>query len=30
MNTNAIERVRSGAIRTFADAFVLRKEDKDG
>lgn len=30
MNANAIERVRSGAIRTFADAFILRKEDKDG
>jgi hypothetical protein len=27
MNANAIERVRSGAIRTFADAFILKKED---
>ncbi len=30
MNANAIERVRSGALRTFSDAFILRKEDKDG
>jgi hypothetical protein len=30
MNANAIERVRSGAIRTFADAFIIRKEGKDG
>jgi hypothetical protein len=27
MNANAIERVRYGAIRTFADAFVIRKKD---
>lgn len=29
MNSQAIERVRSGAIRAFADAFVLRR-DKHG
>jgi predicted transcriptional regulator len=28
MSTNAIERLRTGAIRAFADAFILRK-DKD-
>jgi hypothetical protein len=28
MSANAIERLRSGAIRAFADAFVFRK-DKD-
>lgn len=25
MSTNAIERLRTGALRTFADAFILRK-----
>lgn len=31
MNANAIERVRSGALRTFSDAFIIRKkEDNDG
>jgi hypothetical protein len=30
MNANAIERVRSGAVRTFAEAFILRKDKKDG
>ena len=29
MSTNAIERLRTGAMRAFADAFILRK-DKDG
>ena len=30
MSTNAIERVRTAALRTFVDAFVLRKhKDKD-
>jgi hypothetical protein len=29
MSTNAVERVRTAAIRTFADAFVLGKK-KDG
>jgi hypothetical protein len=28
MNANAIERVRTAAIRTFADAFVLRSKPK--
>lgn len=28
MSTNAIERLRTGAMRAFADAFILRK-DKD-
>ncbi|HEY6728056.1 MAG TPA: hypothetical protein VI197_28800 [Polyangiaceae bacterium] len=30
MSANAIERVRTGAIRTFADAFVLGKKKTDG
>jgi len=30
MSANAIERVRTAALRTFADAFVLRKDKKDG
>jgi hypothetical protein len=30
MTSNAIERVRTAALRTFVDAFVLRKDkDKD-
>lgn len=30
MNTHALERVRSEAIKTFADAFLLRKKKPDG
>ena len=30
MSANAIERVRSGAIRTFADAFIIGIVDKNG
>ena len=30
MSTNAIERLRSGALNAFADAFILRGKDKDG
>jgi hypothetical protein len=30
MSTNAIERLRSSAARTFADAFLLRGKRKDG
>jgi hypothetical protein len=30
LTANAIERVRSGAIRLFADAFVLGRGKKDG
>ncbi|MDZ4695912.1 MAG: hypothetical protein SGI86_12255 [Deltaproteobacteria bacterium] len=31
MNTNAIDRVRTGAMHLFADAFILgRKRDKNG
>jgi hypothetical protein len=30
MSTNAIERVRSGAIRAFSDSFVIKKKDSDG
>lgn len=31
MSANAIERVRSGAVRAFADAFIVRKKkDDDG
>lgn len=30
MSANAIERVRSGAIRLFADAFLLGRSKKDG
>lgn len=30
MSANAIERVRTAALRTFADAFILRKDKKDG
>jgi hypothetical protein len=29
MSTNAIERLRTAALHTFADAFVLKKKDKD-
>jgi hypothetical protein len=30
MSTNAIERLRSGALSAFADAFILRGKGKDG
>lgn len=30
MSANAIERVRTAALRTFADAFLLSKDKKDG
>jgi hypothetical protein len=30
MSTNAIERLRSGAISAFADAFILGSKRKDG
>ena len=30
MSSNAIDRVRTGAIRTFADAFILGKKKTDG
>lgn len=30
MSTNAIERVRTAALRAFADAFVLRKDKDNG
>ena len=30
MSANAIERVRTAALRTFSDAFILRKDKKDG
>ena len=30
MSANAIERVRTAALHTFADAFVLKKKDSDG
>lgn len=29
MSANAIERVRTAALHTFADAFVLKKKDSD-
>ena len=29
MSTNAIDRVRTAALHTFADAFVLKKKDTD-
>jgi predicted ArsR family transcriptional regulator len=29
MSANAIERLRTAALQTFADAFVLSKKDKD-
>jgi hypothetical protein len=30
MSANAIERLRTAALHTFADAFVLKKDGKDG
>jgi hypothetical protein len=30
MSTNAIERLRSGALNAFADAFILGSKRKDG
>jgi DNA-binding IscR family transcriptional regulator len=30
MSANAVERVRTGALRMFAEAFVLRKDKDDG
>ena len=30
MSANAIEGVRTAALRAFADAFILRKDKKDG
>lgn len=30
MSANAIQRVRIGAARTFADAFILRKDKRSG
>jgi hypothetical protein len=30
MSANAIRRMRTGALRAFADAFVLRKDKDDG
>ncbi|HZT03925.1 MAG TPA: hypothetical protein VFA39_16860 [Steroidobacteraceae bacterium] len=30
MSANAIDRVRTAALHTFADAFVLKKDKKDG
>lgn len=30
MSANAINRVRTGALRAFADAFVIRKDKNDG
>jgi hypothetical protein len=30
MSANAINRVRTGALRAFADAFVIRKDKDDG
>lgn len=30
MSSNALERVRTGALRTFADAFILGKKKTDG
>lgn len=30
MSTNAIERLRTSTIRAFADAFVVRKDKRDG
>jgi len=29
MNANAIERIRSGSLKAFTDAFVIRKGDRD-
>jgi hypothetical protein len=30
MSDNAIERMRTGAMRAFSDAFVIRRRDRDG
>lgn len=30
MSANAIERVRTAALRTFAEAFVIRKDGRGG
>ena len=30
MNASAIERLRTKAMRAFADAFIIRKKDKNG
>jgi hypothetical protein len=30
MSTNAIERIRTSAIRAFADAFLRKRRDQDG
>ncbi|MGH8259793.1 MAG: hypothetical protein ACREUG_08890 [Steroidobacteraceae bacterium] len=30
MSENAIQRVRTGAVRAFADAFILRRDKNDG
>jgi hypothetical protein len=30
MSVNAIERIRSGTLRAFSDAFLLRRKDGDG
>src|SRR5262249_28741658 len=30
MSVNAIERIRSGTLRAFSDAFLLRRKDDDG
>ena len=30
MSANAIQRMRTGALRAFADAFVIKKKDTDG
>jgi len=30
MSVNAIERIRSGTLRAFSDAFLLKRKDRDG
>ncbi|HEU4624276.1 MAG TPA: hypothetical protein VFS52_05910 [Steroidobacteraceae bacterium] len=30
LSMNAIERIRSGTLRAFSDAFLLRRKDEDG
>jgi hypothetical protein len=30
MSAHSIERMRTGAVRAFADAFVIRRKDRDG
>jgi hypothetical protein len=30
MSMNAIERIRSGTMRAFADSFILGKRNRDG